>query len=230
MIKKYLRTLYVKCLVHNKYSTLLFSLIGLFLFAPLIDRLNRYFPLTHLLIYAIIILTLQVLTEKKKYTVIVASIGAVALGLEFLVDHKLLLDPDNITRAILYMSYIVFIGSAIILLIKNIFAEKSVSGDTIKGAISIYLLMGFWWTFLYSFLLIINSGAIVSTTGADIGLLTLYQFSFATLTTVGYGNTIPKTELAVTLSNFEAVAGQMYLAVLIARLVGLNLFKSLNKK
>ena len=79
-------------------------------------------------------------------------------------------------------------------------------------------------------IVLLNDQAIVSTVGADMSFLRLYQFSFATLTTVGYGNTIPKTELAVTLSNFEAVAGQMYLAILIARLVGLNLFKSLTKK
>lgn len=221
---------YVRTWIENKYSNLLLSLVGLFLLAPVFGMFNEVFPITHLLIYAIIILTLQILTEEKKYIGIVAIIGAIAVGLEFLVDHKILLDPDNITRALLYLSYIVFIGSAIILLIKSVFSEKSVSSDTIKGGISVYLLMGFWWTFVYSVIVLLNDQAIVSTVGADMSFLRLYQFSFATLTTVGYGNTIPKTELAVTLSNFEAVAGQMYLAILIARLVGLNLFKSLTKK
>lgn len=221
---------YVRTWIENKYSNLLFSLIGLFLFAPILGIFNKYFPVTHLLIYVIIIFTLQVLTEEKRYIGLVGIIGAIAVGMEFLVDHNILLDPDNITRSLLYLSYIVFIGSAIILLIKNVFAEKSVNSDTIKGGISVYLLMGFWWTFVYSVIVLLNDQAIVSTVGADMSFLRLYQFSFATLTTVGYGNTIPKTELAVTLSNFEAVAGQMYLAILIARLVGLNLFKSLTKK
>ena len=46
-------------------------------------------------------------------------------------------------------------------------------------------------------------------------------FSFATLTTVGYGDIFPRTDLARGLATLEAVAGQMYLAVLVARLISL---------
>jgi hypothetical protein len=45
-------------------------------------------------------------------------------------------------------------------------------------------------------------------------------YSFVTLTTVGYGDVIPLSTPARTLSWLEAVTGQLYLAVLIAGLIG----------
>ena len=80
---------------------------------------------------------------------------------------------------------------------------------------------------MYSLIVLLNNDAIISVRGAQLDLVSLYQFSFTTLTTVGYGNIIPKSELAVTLANLEAVAGQVYLTVFIARLVGLHITKHL---
>ena len=45
-------------------------------------------------------------------------------------------------------------------------------------------------------------------------------FSLITITTVGYGDITPQSELARSLANLEAIIGQVYLTVLVARLVG----------
>ena len=47
-------------------------------------------------------------------------------------------------------------------------------------------------------------------------------FSFVTLATLGYGDITPITPIARGLAVFEAIVGQFYLAVLVARLVGLR--------
>jgi hypothetical protein len=57
--------------------------------------------------------------------------------------------------------------------------------------------------------------------GQETGALT--YFSFVTLTTLGYGDIRPLTSFARTACWLEAVIGQLYLTVLIARLVGLHL-------
>jgi len=44
-----------------------------------------------------------------------------------------------------------------------------------------------------------------------------------TLTTLGYGDITPVSSAARALTSFEAVIGQLYLAVMIARLVGLHI-------
>jgi hypothetical protein len=48
-------------------------------------------------------------------------------------------------------------------------------------------------------------------------------FSFITLTTVGYGDIVPHSPAARTLAALEAITGQIYLTVLVARLVGLHI-------
>jgi voltage-gated potassium channel Kch len=56
-----------------------------------------------------------------------------------------------------------------------------------------------------------------------IRVLELRYFSFMTLTTVGYGDIVPHSTAARTLAGLEAVTGQIYLTVLVARLVGLHI-------
>jgi hypothetical protein len=51
---------------------------------------------------------------------------------------------------------------------------------------------------------------------------TIY-YSFITLTSLGYGDITPLHPYARSLAAFEAISGQLYLAVLIARLVGLEM-------
>ena len=56
---------------------------------------------------------------------------------------------------------------------------------------------------------------------------TLY-FSFTTLTTLGYGDIVPGSRLTRLLSALEALVGQLYLTVLVARLVGLHIAEVTN--
>jgi hypothetical protein len=58
---------------------------------------------------------------------------------------------------------------------------------------------------------------------AGLSLSTAIYFSFVTLATLGYGDVVPKTDVARGLAVLEAVAGQLYIAVTIARLVGARL-------
>ncbi len=61
--------------------------------------------------------------------------------------------------------------------------------------------------------------------GADyVGrVMQMRYFSFETLTTLGYGDIVPRSPAARMLATIEAVMGQIYLTVLIARLVGLHI-------
>ena len=56
-----------------------------------------------------------------------------------------------------------------------------------------------------------------------VSLATAIYYSFVTLATLGYGDVVPKTEVARGLAVLEAIAGQLYIAVMVARLVGAQL-------
>ena len=56
-----------------------------------------------------------------------------------------------------------------------------------------------------------------------------FYYSLVTMTTLGYGDIVPVTPAARSLTTLEAVVGQLYLAVLVARLVGLHVADSIRR-
>ena len=107
--------------------------------------------------------------------------------------------------------------------------SKRVSADTIFGAVAVYLLFGVIVAMLFYFLNNIAPGSVIASVGEATNLVERYDqfsdilyFSFVTLTSVGYGDLTPIGPAARGLAMFEGVVGQLYLAVLIARLVGIH--------
>ncbi|GAX59084.1 uncharacterized protein SCALIN_C01_0015 [Candidatus Scalindua japonica] len=100
--------------------------------------------------------------------------------------------------------------------------------DTIQGGISIYLLIGIFWTFIYGIVINLNSQAFNLIINEN-SMRFLFYFSFTTLTTLGYGDIVPKSEWAMVLSTLEALTGQIFLVVFISRLVGFHIAQHLRK-
>ena len=115
-------------------------------------------------------------------------------------------------------------------ILSSIMHVKKVTGNILFGSINIYLLFGMLWAVLFSFISIIQPQAfVVNLPHERIGMLSWTQFiyySFATLTTVGYGDIAPVTSHAQSLAILEAVTGVLYVAILIAKLIGLYLHES----
>jgi hypothetical protein len=121
---------------------------------------------------------------------------------------------------------LVFFAYIITLVLLDVFRARSVSLDTICGALAAYLLMGLWWAFAYALLETLLPGSIVGLRSDSNGYDQFLSYSFVTLTTLGYGNVVPGNPQADSLASAEAVVGQFYLTVLVARLVALNLVSS----
>ena len=90
------------------------------------------------------------------------------------------------------------------------------------------MLIGYGWTFVYSLLLELQPQSFAATSEVArndyVGrILQLRFFSFVTLTAVGYGDIVPRSPAARTMTILEAVMGQFYLVALIGRLVGLHI-------
>jgi voltage-gated potassium channel len=103
--------------------------------------------------------------------------------------------------------------------------DRSVS-DRIVGAICVYLLIGLAWASLFETLDGVLPGSLrfpVDTAWTTPGKLRYRYFSFVTLATLGYGDVTPQTALAGTLAALEAVTGQLYIGITVARLVALSL-------
>ncbi|TIH19301.1 two pore domain potassium channel family protein [Marinifilum sp. JC120] len=101
--------------------------------------------------------------------------------------------------------------------------QKRVTRDLISGAICIYMLAGLAWSDAYSLCEILKDGSfsginITENVFAVRGALT--YFSYVTMLTVGYGDVLPVSFMARSLSILQGLFGQMYLAVFIAGILG----------
>jgi hypothetical protein len=126
---------------------------------------------------------------------------------------------------IAYLAATLFFMDMIYLLSRALLVEQTrVTGDTLWGAINVYLLFGMMFAFLYSALLTLHpeafSGGILDNESLDVAQSMIY-YSFVTMTTLGYGDITPKIQVAATLAYVQALIGQLYVAILIARLVSM---------
>jgi hypothetical protein len=109
----------------------------------------------------------------------------------------------------------------------QIIREGPVTAHRIRGAIAEYLLIGLLFAFLYGLIAELAPGAFIIPQGlrgsADVNAEAFYYFSIVTLTTVGYGDITAVHPFVRSLVMIEALIGQLYPTILIARLVTMEL-------
>jgi len=93
---------------------------------------------------------------------------------------------------------------------------RKVDAEHLFAALSAYLLAGIYFGLLYWALEQLHPGMFAASDFSRSGAI---YFSFVTLATVGYGDIVPRLDMARGLAIVEGVGGQLFLAVLVARLV-----------
>jgi hypothetical protein len=152
----------------------------------------------------------------------------------------LLLDLASLWRAHLVLhSAQVALGVALLVLavlalFRHLLRARRVTTEQILASITLMMLLGMVFTVIYGFLdrLPLEPAAFRGLTEtARRGLSSpraaeLQYFSFVTLTTLGYGDVTPLHPLTRSVAAIEALTGQLYIAVLVARLVAMHLMTS----
>ncbi|WP_407178336.1 ion channel [Bradyrhizobium sp. STM 3562] len=157
---------------------------------------------------------------------LVAAPIAVAIGL---VVAAALMDVDWSPRTDLYLDSSAWLIAGLVLSIvvaRAVFWPGRITYHRVVGAVLLYLIIGLTFVAFYGFvaLAVPNAFTNISTHHGDFAIAgNLIYFSFATLTTTGYGDIAPLHPYARSLANIEAIIGQIYPATLLARLVTLEL-------
>ena len=120
--------------------------------------------------------------------------------------------------------------------VNAVLGDPVVTTDTVVGAICAYFLLAVTFGNAYALVEVLSPGSFLLTPAlaADVHWSpptspitpVLQYFSFSTLTTLGFGDVTPLSRGARFLAVIEAIAGQLYLAILIARLVGIHTSRS----
>ncbi len=171
---------------------------------------------------------LYAVSDGKRALVVAAVFAGPALVLAWAGRFTASTALDGI-GALLLAGFLMFTATQIV---KYIVRARRVTAELIFGAVCVYLMMGIGGALLFAVIDMWSPGSLRMPSGAGSAVDDATQFSavvyysFVTLTTLGYGDITPVSRLARSLSTMEAVTGQLYLAVLVARVVGLQIAHS----
>lgn len=141
----------------------------------------------------------------------------------FSVHNRVLFYLDNLTT-------ILFLGFICYQFLIYVLRSRVVSANMIYASMCVYLMIGIIWAAIYSNINLFYNGAFFFANVAPEKTLVLEEqlmgvftyYSYVTLTTLGYGDVVPTHKVAQSWATVEAMVGQFYIAVIMARLVSIH--------
>ena len=217
---------------NNKFNHLLTVFVVMFLITPLLENqaFSFSFPFTTFIFTTSILFTLRVVIENKRQFHFISFITILGFVLVLILSY--LKFHNNIEIIILTFTILIFtfcLFYSISILLSKLMSEDKVESDTIKGGICLYLLIGLAWSMLYFLVYLYDDKAFSGRMLNNQGIHLFQYYSFTVLTTLGFGDIIPVDMMAVNLTNLEAIAGQMFLGIFIARLIGMHMAHEIKK-
>ena len=209
----------LQSLRHSRYllflSTLVLLLLGASLLRETLSEALFFVTLTGLVLVA----AFRIISERPRQWKI-----ALAFALLWLVLALWgITSQESNAMIVAHLLFIIFIGYVLGIILGNVMSAEEVDFDILLGAAAVYLLIGIIWAFSYLIIYELDPGGF--SLAHDESLPTAHHFlyfSLTTLTTLGYYVDItPLSPFVQIWATFETVFGTFYMALLVARLVGI---------
>ncbi|HEY2155318.1 MAG TPA: ion channel [Isosphaeraceae bacterium] len=221
--------LLVTRICRGQYGPLLTALLVLCVAAPVLTGSVFKGALLDAAMSCIVLTGLYAADPRRRSLVIGFALACITLA-----THRLIqfvhYEPLHMVHYALIFSVLAYTARTILWAVVR---DSRVTLETIKGAVCVYLLIGLTWVYLFVMIDMATPGSFriaPSAAAAAEGHLLIRQelhrllyLSFCTLTTLGYGDIVPLRGVAQTACYLEAVVGQIFLTVLVARLVGMHI-------
>ena len=228
-------------LATRRHTALLITIVLLFAVRPFLGDTGAaavIFSVAMLVVLIVALLNVQVdnmvgerealLAQRRRRIFVGWALAVPAIAERMLV----LFDPTHWLLLAGSVSWLLFFCYVTWCQLRNLLKQREVTGETISMSISIYLLLGLSWAILYTVIFTRHPDAFQFATPTPEGISAAFRFpvllyfSLTTISTVGYGDITPLTLPARYAAVAEAITGQFYLAILVARLVGLQMSQS----
>jgi hypothetical protein len=214
-------------LERHKYFILLLTLVGVLLVQSLAHPSVMVSEvLAPLSMFAVLLVVFAGWRQRAA----ALAVAATALSVNAARLVSLPIEFHALHTAVYHALRVLFPAFAVGVILRNIFRERTITGDKVLGAVCGYLLAAAAWAHLFVVAEILAPGSFAVSPALAPGFVewhgreaVFYYFSLVTLTTMGYGDITPTRAPATVLVTLEAVFAQFYLAVVVAQLVGLRL-------
>ena len=202
----------------SRFFFLLLALVVVLLVSPFLDN-SRMHEAYYIILFALVMLSaVRIASNRRGHRIVALALGVpwLVLSLSGLVWHH----PEVAIGADLL--FVVFNMYVLGIVLGNVISAVDVDFDILMGAAAVYLLIGIIWTVSYVVIHALDPAAfsLIQHEARPLFHQFLY-FSLTTLTTLGYGDITPLNPFAQIWATMEAVVGTLYIALLVARLVGM---------
>lgn len=207
----------IEPLLNHRFAILFASLVFTLTVVPVVRALGVGPDILDLALAINLALAVFAVAKARNLWIatVIAAVFLVARFISTVVGGQLLLGASELGWAL-------FILMAIIAALRSALGRGPVNAERIFAALSAYLLAGLLFGVLYWIIEQAWPMSFRMPTETPFALRDAIYFSFVTLSTVGYGDVLAIADPARSLAAMQAVGGQLYLAVLVARLVSLH--------
>ena len=198
----------------RRYTILFYTLLSTMVAAPILTALQFSGALIDLFLAAsLVAAVMPVRSGARRWTLLILTVLTwLAREVTGWLQHPAL---SAITVG-LWIAIALFAAAAAL---RFALSGESIDAEHLYAALSAYMLAGIFFGVFYWAIEQLGPGSFSA--GTEFSRMTALYFSFITLATLGYGDIVPRSDVARGLAIVEAVGGQLFLAVLVARLVAL---------
>ena len=203
---------------------LLISLLVIFTISPFVVPYYYGPVILDVIAASVLVSATYAVSGRRSFFILATALSTIAISFTFWLAAA----PSRWLMIVSHGSLVIVISYFAVAILSYVLGGGRVTADKIYGAICAYLLFGYAFTFLYSVIEEVQPGSFTSLASVappDIvgRVMQMRYFSFVSLTSVGYGDIVPHSQMARTMALLEAMLGQFYLVALIGRLVGLHI-------
>jgi hypothetical protein len=204
----------------RRFFLLFLFLLAVLLLYPYADSSRFGFYALRVVGSAVIVISVYAISLRRS-----VLIFALILAVPALVQRFRLPEPTASTFSIINITLsFVFDVYVVVVIFRRVFAREQANSETVFGALCIYLLVGFSFASMYGMVAVLQPQAFYLDPHTNLHTVAnrfdFIYYSYGTMTSLGAAGITPVSAQARSLTVVEAILGVLYLAVLVARLIG----------
>jgi hypothetical protein len=214
----------VKKCIHERFFFVLVALLSFLILSPLLKDFLGLRSFLNVFLTVVFISSIYAVSQKRHH-LIISILLALPLLLSTWADNFI---ENSALPIVGTFSGILFFGFIVVIILSFVLKQAKVTLDVIYASIVVYLSLAMMWGMIFILVELMEPASLTLVKERESSFHFFY-YSFVTITTLGYGDITPTTEIAPSLALLEAVIGQIYLVVLVARLVGIHIAQSMKE-